>query len=273
MGRLGTRSRTVLVAALAAAVTASAVALAGSVNDPSKSRVSTGAPMAAKAKKVCARKRGGTLRIAKRCRKNERPVKLAKRGPRGVSGEAGADGVAGPTGLAGATGPSGADGVAGPTGPAGDQGVTGTDGVNGTTTGETFFAQVSGSQTNFGGSGTNCTTTPTGPSITFTAPTGAYIQIMAEAELQRVGGNLAFVCLKVDGDAAFNIMETTSLAFEKRFLDKSILQGVTDKYVIDAYAFPVAAGSHTVSLQYGSDGGQSAFRNRKLWVTMFRPTS
>jgi hypothetical protein len=35
----------------------------------------------------------------------------------------------------------------------------------------------------------------------------------------------------------------------------------------------VSAGSHTVSLQYSSTGGTSNFRNRKLWVTMFQPTS
>ena len=67
-------------------------------------------------------------------------------------------------------------------------------------------------------------------------------------------------------------MSTASLSFERRFLDKGTAAGVTDQYTIDPFVFPVSAGAHTVSLQYGSNGGQSAFRNRKLWVTMFRPT-
>ncbi len=210
--------------------------------------------------KACAKKRGGALRIAKSCRRSERKVTWS---------QAGVEGPAGPSGPKGAPGDDGANGLPGTDGA---DGADGTNGVDGTTTGQTFYAETLGSQTNLGGSGTSCTTTPAGPSITFTAPAGAYVQIMAEAEIQKIGGNLGFVYMKVDGDAAFNVMSTASLAFERRFLDKGTAAGATDKYTIDPFVFPVSAGSHTISLQYGSDGGQSSFRNRKLWATMFRPT-
>jgi hypothetical protein len=217
--------------------------------------------------KACASKRNGALRIAKRCRRSELRVQWSKKGPRGATGPRGVNGLNGPAGATGQDGPTGASGSTGASG------ATGATGINGTSTGETLFAQVTGSAANFGGSGLSCTTTPSGPSTTFDAPAGSYVQIMAEAELQKVGGNLAFACLKVDSDAAFQIMSTPSLAFERRFLDKGVVAGTTDKYAVDAFAFPVSAGSHTISLQYGSDGGQSSFRNRKLWVTLFHPAS
>jgi hypothetical protein len=203
---------------------------------------------------ACATKKGGALRVAAKCRKTERRVRWATTGPQG------------PQGTAGAAGRDGAPGAAGAAGPAGTGGTNGTDG---TTTGETFYAESLGQGSNFG---TTCGA-PSGPSITFTAPAGAYVQIMAQVDLQRAGGIANAVCLLVDGGPAFNVMVSTSLAYETRYLSRGSAGGVTDVFTITPFVFPVSAGSHTVSLQYSSTGGTSNFRNRKLWVTMFQPTS
>jgi hypothetical protein len=117
--------------------------------------------------KTCAKKSGGALRVARKCKANERRVLLAKP----------TTSASGPQGSAGVTGAPGHDGATGPQGPAGTNGTNGTNGTdgtsgtNGTTTGETFFA-TAGAGSNFGTG--PCVTTPSGgPSITFDAPTGA----------------------------------------------------------------------------------------------------
>jgi hypothetical protein len=187
--------------------------------------------------KACAKKKGGALRLVAKCRKTERSVKW---------------------------------GITGPAGAAGKDGTPGTNGSNGTTTGETFYAESLGVGANFG---TSCGA-PSGPSVTFTAPSGAYVQIMAQADMQRTGATGNAVCLQVDGGGAFTIMNSVSLAYETRYMSQSAgAGGTTNQYAISPFVFPVSAGSHTVSLSYTSTGGTSNFKNRKLWVTMFRPTS
>jgi hypothetical protein len=63
--------------------------------------------------RACASKKTGALRLAKSCRRSERPVSWNQAGPRGATGAPGA------TGAAGAAGPSGTGGTAGPQGPQG----------------------------------------------------------------------------------------------------------------------------------------------------------
>jgi hypothetical protein len=164
--------------------------------------------------------------------------------------------VDGPTGPAGAAGAAGAAGPAGAAGHDGTAGTNGAPGTNGTTTGETLYAETLGLGTNFG---TVCGT-PSGPSITFTAPTAAYVQVMAQADMQRSGSASNAVCLKVDGDPATPIMSSTSLSYETVSPANPIV-------------LPVSAGSHTISLQYTSSGSSSNFKNRRLWVTVFHPTA
>ena len=206
---------------------------------------------------ACAKKKGGALRVAAKCRKTERRVQWAvavPRGPQGIAGSPGRDGAAGSSGATGATGAAGANGA---------------NGTNGTTTGQTFYAESLGAGSNFG---TTCGA-PSGPSVTFTAPAGAYIQIMAQADMQRASATANAVCLQVDAGSAFTILASTALAYETRYLSQGNGAGTTDVFSARPFAFPVSAGSHTVSLSYSSTGGTSNFRNRKLWVTMFQPTS
>ncbi|HWI23130.1 MAG TPA: hypothetical protein VNT22_11035 [Baekduia sp.] len=195
---------------------------------------------------ACAKKKGGALRVAAKCRKTERKVKLATVGPAGAAGTAGAVGT---------------------------PGTNGSNGTNGNTTGETFYDENLSVGANFGGGA--CGATPFGgPSVTFTAPAGAYVQIMAQADMQRTGATSNTVCLQVDGGAAQTIMSSVSLAYETRYLSQSAGSGgATTAYTITPFSFPVSAGSHTINLLYSSTGGTSNFRNRKLWVTMFRPTT
>lgn len=214
--------------------------------------------------KACAKKQGGALRVAAKCRKTERRVQWAKTGPRGRPGAAGA---AGKDGVAGTAGKDGAAGTAGTNGTNGLDGTNGVDGTDGTTTGETFYAESLGSGSNFG---TSCGA-PSGPSITFTAPAGAYVEVMAQADMQRASATANSVCLKVDDGAAFAVMSSVSLAYETKYLSQG--GGTANVYQIVPYMFPVTAGSHTISLSYSSTGGTSNFRNRKLWVTMRQPTS
>jgi hypothetical protein len=210
---------------------------------------------ATKPMKGCASKKGGALRLAKKCRKGERRVTWAKRGPAGRTGS---------------QGPAGSVGSPGPAGPAGAAGAPGAPGANGTSTGETFF-ETAGAGTNFGTG--PCTTTPFGgPSITFTAPAGSYVQIMASVSMQRTGGASNAVCLRVDG-ADTVISQSSSLAVETRYLVQGDPAGTTDPLSSRPIVFPVSAGSHTVSLRYSSAGGSSQFSNRNLWITLFHPTS
>jgi hypothetical protein len=69
--------------------------------------------------RACANKRTGVLRIAKRCKRNERRVTWGVVGPQGRQG---VRGFTGSRGFSGATGTGGAPGKAGPTGPEGPQG-------------------------------------------------------------------------------------------------------------------------------------------------------
>jgi hypothetical protein len=209
---------------------------------------------AKKPMKGCASKKGGALRLAKKCRKGERRVTWARRGP------AGANGSPGPAGPVGSAGPAGAAGAAG---------APGAPGTNGTSTGETFFA-TAGAGTNFGTG--PCTATPAGgPSITFNAPAGSYVQVMASVSVQRTGGASNGVCLRVDGTDTF-ISQSSSLAVETRYIVQGDPAGTTDPLSSRPIVLPVSAGSHTVSLRYSSAGGSSQFSNRNLWVTLFHPT-
>ncbi len=59
---------------------------------------------------ACAKKKSGALRLARRCRRNERSVSWSQGGPRGLTGAQGATGSQGPRG---AEGTRGAEGPAG----------------------------------------------------------------------------------------------------------------------------------------------------------------
>jgi hypothetical protein len=201
--------------------------------------------------KACAKK-SGALRLAKKCRKGERRVTWAVKGPAGLTGPAGAAGPAGQDGAQGASGTSGANGT------------------SGTSTGETFFASA-GFGANFGGGGT-CDATPFGgPSITVTVPSGSYAQVMASVTVQRAGSTSNTACVHVDSsDVQFS--SSVSLGAETRYLQRGSAAGTTDPLAAQPLTFPLSTGAHTISLRYGSAGGTSNFSNRNLYVTVFHPT-
>jgi hypothetical protein len=208
--------------------------------------------------KACAKKKGGALRLAKRCRRGERRVTWAMRGPTGRTGPAGPQGAPGVAGKDGAQGPPGANGV---------NGVNGTDG---TSTGETFFDSA-GFGANFGGAGGACEAVPAGPSITVTVPSGSYAQVMAYVTAQRAGAASNAACIRVDGtDVQFT--GSSSLAPETRYVQQGTGVGTTNRLATRPLTFPLSAGSHTISLTYGSAGGTSNFSDRNLYVTVFHPT-
>jgi hypothetical protein len=60
--------------------------------------------------KACAKKKGGALRMGKKCRKGERRVTWAIRGPTGLTGPPGAAGIPGTDGAQGPPGANGANG-------------------------------------------------------------------------------------------------------------------------------------------------------------------
>jgi hypothetical protein len=208
--------------------------------------------------KACAKKKGGALRLGKKCRKGERRVTWAVQGPRGL------------TGPSGPSGPAGARGVAGADGAPGIAGSNGADGINGTSTGETFFDSA-GAGGNFGGGGA-CDALPSGgPSITFTAPAGSYAQVMASVTAQRSGGTANTACVRVDGtDVQFSA--SSSVVPETRHLQQGSAAGTTDPLAARPLTLPLSAGSHTISMRYGSSLGASTFSNRNLYVTVFHPT-
>jgi hypothetical protein len=67
--------------------------------------------------KACENKRSGALRIARKCRHNERRVSWNIQGPQGNRGFAGSKGIKGATGATGATGGTGLQGKQGIQGP------------------------------------------------------------------------------------------------------------------------------------------------------------
>jgi len=263
MKSLRSSSWLMVAATVALAVGVSGFAIAASSSTP------------AKQVNACAKKKGGALRVAAKCTKKERRVRWATTGPRGLPGATGATGATGPAGTPGKDGPAGAagkDGAAGANGTNGTDGLDGIDGTNGTdgtTTGETFYDE-DGTGSNFGGGTCGA---PLGTSVTFTAPTGSYVQVMAQADLQRASATANGACLQLDGGTAQQIMVSTSLAYETRYLQQGNAAGATDVFAARPYVFPVSAGSHTISLTFSSTGGTSNFKARKLWVTLFRPTS
>jgi hypothetical protein len=206
--------------------------------------------------KACAKKKGGALRLAKRCRRGERRVTWSMRGPTGLTGPAGPQGAPGAAGIDGAQGPPGANGV---------------NGTNGTSTGQTFFDSA-GFGANFGGGGGACEASPAGPSITVTVPGGSYAQVMASVTAQRAAGATSnAACVRVDG-ADVQFTASSSLAPETRYLQQGNGAGTTNPLAARPLTFPLSAGSHTISLTYGSTGGTSNFSDRDLYVTVFHPT-
>ena len=205
--------------------------------------------------KACAKKKGGALRLGKKCRKRERRVTWAVRGPRGL------------TGLRGKAGIVGKDGAQGPPGTNGSNGANGT---NGTSTGETFFDSADFGA-NFGVGGV-CTAVPGGgPSITVTVPSGSYAQVMASVRVQRAGAASNTACVRVDNtDVQFS--SSASLAAETRYLQQGSALGTTDPLAAQPLTFPLSPGSHTISMRYGSLGGTSNFSDRDLYVTVFHPS-
>ena len=71
---------------------------------------STGGPVIG----ACANKKTGALRLASKCRRNERAIRWNQTGPPGPRGLAGATGATGATGASGATGGAGQTGPQGP---------------------------------------------------------------------------------------------------------------------------------------------------------------
>jgi hypothetical protein len=205
--------------------------------------------------KACAKKKGGALRITKRCGKAERRVTWAMRGPTGQTGPQGQPGIAGKDGAPGPPCANGANGV---------------NGTNGTSTGETFFDSA-GAGGNFGGGGA-CDALPSGgPSITFTAPAGSYAQVMASVTAQRTGGTANTACVRVDAtDVQFSA--SSSVVAETRYLQQGSAAGTIDPLAARPLTFPLGGGSHTISMRYGSSLGASTFSNRNLYVTVFHPT-
>jgi hypothetical protein len=57
--------------------------------------------------RACANKKTGALRLASKCRRNERAIQWNQTGPQGPAGLAGRNGASGTTGPAGQTGPQG----------------------------------------------------------------------------------------------------------------------------------------------------------------------
>jgi len=199
--------------------------------------------------KACAKKKGGALRLSKKkCRRGERRVTWAAKGPQG---------------------PAGVPGQAGTPGTNGANGTNGADGTDGTSTGETFFA-TQGFGSNFGFAG--CDGTPAGPSVTVSVPSGSYVQVMASTTMQRAGASSNTACIRVDGDDT-QFAASTSLSAETRYLQSGSIGGVTSKYAARPLTFPLDAGSHTISMRYGSVGGTSSFNNRNLHVTVFHPAA
>jgi hypothetical protein len=203
--------------------------------------------------KACAKKKGGALRMGKKCRKGERRVTWAMRGPTGLTG---------PPGAAGSPGADGAQG------PPGANGVNGVNGTNGTSTGETFFDSA-GLGANFGVPG--CSGSPAGPSITVTAPSGSYAQVMASVTSQRTTGVSNTACVRVDG-ADVQFSSSASLAPDTRYLQQGNTSGTADPLAAVPLTFPLSAGSHTISMRYGSSTGTSTFTDRNLYVTVFHPS-
>ena len=209
--------------------------------------------------KACAKKKGGALRLGKKCRKRERRVTWAVRGPTGLTGPRGEAGIAGK------------DGVQGPPGTNGTNGANGTNGINGTSTGQTFFDSADFGA-NFGGGGA-CSAVPGGgPSITVTVPSGSYAQVMASVRVQRAGAVSNTACVRVDNSPDVQFSSSVSLAAETRYLQRGSTFGTTDPLDAEPLTFPLSQGSHTISMRYGSSGGTSNFSDRDLYVTVFHPS-
>ena len=120
MGK-GRRGPALVVAALVACVTA---AFATGAITPAKHA-------SRNLIRACANKRTGALRIAARCKRNERRVVWNVRGLQGALGPKGSQGPQGLQGAAGPRGPAGATGAQGPVGAAGAAGANGKNGRDG----------------------------------------------------------------------------------------------------------------------------------------------
>jgi hypothetical protein len=224
----------------------------------------------APALKTCVKKKGGALRVASKCRKGERKVTLAQVGPAGAAGTAG---TAGATGAAGTAGPSGGAGATGPVGPQGAPGPPGTAGADGSSSGETLYDDA-GPAANFGTG--PCVAAPSGgPTVTFTAPANALVQVSAMVTMQRTGTATSNdVCAFLDGAIIPTVLlHSTSMSPDTRYLSRANVTGVSDPYSAEPLVFPVSAGAHTITLRYTSNGGTSQFSGRRLWVTVLKPAT
>ena len=128
----------VVVAVLAAVVTATSVAGATSRKPPPSRTRFNGIPGPNGLYAACYNLRTHVLRIVRvrdGCEKGERRAswnKIGPQGSKGPTGAAGGKGPSGPTGPAGAAGATGPPGLAGPTGPTGPTGAAGPTGPAGT---------------------------------------------------------------------------------------------------------------------------------------------
>jgi hypothetical protein len=201
---------------------------------------------------ACVKKKGGAVRIASRCARSERKLTWSAIGPAGPAGQPGRDGATG------APGAKGADGAAG------------APGVDGTASGRTYFASAGPRSEDPSGPG--CSDDffhpSDGPSITFTAPSGSYAQVMAQADIQS-GGSISTVCLEVSGSPELRILQDNTST--TRYLVQGSTTGTTDRLATRPIVFPLLEGSNTISLAYDTGAATVNFDNRKLWVTVFSP--
>src|SRR4051812_3714198 len=80
---------------------------------------------------------------------------------------------------------------------------------------------------------------------TLAAPVRAlsFLEVMAQADMQRTGGISNAVCLQVDGGAAFTIMTSVALAYETKYLSQSAgAGGATTLFTVTPFVFPLSAG-------------------------------
>lgn len=106
-----------------------------------------------------------------------------------------------------------------------------------------------------------------GPSVTVNVPDGAFVAVVASADLRTtLNGQIAAVGLSEDGTDLGSILLTTLSIYQSMFTVPGSNNGVTGPGGGRLIRTP-AAGPHTYSLRYTAGAGASAqFRSRRLWV-------
>jgi hypothetical protein len=113
-----------------------------------------------------------------------------------------------------------------------------------------------------------------GPSVTVTVPTGAVVQIFAQADISVTGSNTAKVDLfeptRLPGSPA--ILASPSNTFQTRFSSPGSFDsnGVLNPTRGGWITLAPPAGTYTFSLRYETSGGTATFQNRTLLVAVLR---